>query len=357
MSADHGNSSVLDKVRSHEGPEGADDRDADRSFLLVFFSAFLSFLVLCAALSLFADPWGRFGTGRLPPSLWLDRDEKVALFQKEQFEPEAIVLGSSRSMKLSPVSIEALTAKRAFNFALNSARAEDHAAVLSWLHSQGKVPQLVLLGLDPEALHPDRAADTRLARSFLAPFAPSQIPCEKPSWGADLWGLESVHAALVSVKHEVLTHHTPPNAIFGTGGSLTYTIWERQVAEGQFDFDAAFAASVRNYRSLYRSFDRLDPVRIEVLEASLESLREQGTVVIAWVPPLHPRLLLALSTTEIEARQRDAAVLLLDLQARSLLHLGSIPDLDEGFWFDGAHVRDENAEILLRSLLGPAGTR
>ena len=95
------------------------------------------------------------------------RTEKMRLFQtcRQAGEITGLVLGSSRAMKLRPADLDRDTGLRFFNFAVDSACAEDYLAIYRWAVAQGARPKLLVLGLDIEALHDNDPLDGRLEQN------------------------------------------------------------------------------------------------------------------------------------------------------------------------------------------------
>src|SRR5215210_6689621 len=88
----------------------------DWVFVQTFAGTFLGALLALAALVYLSDPFGRFGTGLVPPIVSADRDYKATLYRARHPRPEVVLLGSSRVKTLRPDCITKLTNRPAFNF-------------------------------------------------------------------------------------------------------------------------------------------------------------------------------------------------------------------------------------------------
>src|SRR5690348_7094335 len=99
-------------------------------FMRAFLAIVLVGLAASAAVALIVDPFGAFGTGgRIPPAVPNERESKPDAFLAAAAPPQALVLGSSRVMKLNPKCVEELTGFPAFNFGFGNNHVEDMYAV------------------------------------------------------------------------------------------------------------------------------------------------------------------------------------------------------------------------------------
>ena len=332
----------------------------DRRFVLCFVAALFSCFAVVLLLALLIDPLGSYGTGLTPPLVPNDRDAKAIAYARLSPRPTAVILGSSRVMKIPPACLQTIVGMRVFNFGLNSARAEDDLAVWRFVQSQGPVHQ-VLIGLDPEALHNSVGPDDRLLRSRrLAPFVD---PTLRPHPLARLYrgGVEALRgetftASLRSIWF-VLTGRRPEAAyVFDSTGFL-HMAWERQVGDTHYEPAPHVEASVIPYRQRYEGFSALSARRIAALLELLDRARAAGARVDAFIPPLHPALVSAMARTTLAERTRETEDLLSELDKRGLLHFTRLPTLasfggDPALYFDGAHMMEANAVRLLRAVYG-----
>src|SRR5690349_19786525 len=84
---------------------------------------------------------------------------------------QGLILGSSRSMKLRPELLREKTGLEFFNFAVENARAEDYLAIERWVRQQTAPPNLLVVGLDIEALHDDDVPEEQLQANAELQFA------------------------------------------------------------------------------------------------------------------------------------------------------------------------------------------
>src|SRR5438477_2966570 len=120
-------------------------------FLAVILGALLSTLGAMAALNVLVDPYAECGTQIFLPD---DSDQhsrvmKVALLRRRDAPPQALILGNSRSLALSPTTVRTLTGLRTFNAAAANANVWDVLAFTRYVLGQPKRDlRLVILGFD-----------------------------------------------------------------------------------------------------------------------------------------------------------------------------------------------------------------
>lgn len=127
-----------------------------RAFLAATVGTFVLGVTAIFAFSAYVNPWGDFGpTGyhrlynaRLAKANYIDS------LPREQL-PEAIVLGSSNTMRYSPATIERELGLSAFNFGVFWGRAEDYLCIVSHLVKDlDHRPSLLIIGIDTWSLGP-----------------------------------------------------------------------------------------------------------------------------------------------------------------------------------------------------------
>ncbi len=337
------------------------DPASARRYLRTFTAIAALLLGGVAALNVIVDPTAIFGSGLLPPLVWNDRAEKLSLLRQAK-AVDTLVIGSSRAMKVEPEFLDQLAGGTAFNAALNSAQAEDYLAIYRYArHSAGHPIRTIILAIDPEAFHNGRDVDERLrAQADLANHVPG---LRGPSW----WGHRfkaalSYTTLLLSLRsiRFAMSAYPEPSSSFDGRGYLTYVQWEREIAQGTFDREAAFADVRSQYVQRYGGFSRLSPVRLGYLRELLDECARDEVRVFAYITPLHQRTRAALAeNTPFPDRVRELSALLADelgrrgipfLDATDVHSFGGDP---EGF-FDGVHPTAANNRQLLRRLIGSA---
>jgi len=341
-------------------------------FLALFLGVVAVLAGLYAGAVRLVDPHGDFGTGLFPVVNLDARAEKMRLFRAYAAgpaAPEGLILGSSRAMKLSPVSLEAETGRRFFNFAVDMARAEDYLAIYRWVRAQGTAIRYLVIGLDVEALHSDDRPDPGLQRNdaLMRALGPTDLPAP---------GLRRPHGFVRPIKEYKATFTSQytgdllrsvrfflrpqsrplPLMEFEPDGYLRYRRWESERAAGTFRFDRDME------RCLTKSLTRLDEMtglsrrRRGYLRDLVDEARRDGVRVVLWITSLHPlteRYLeahtsyasLLEATREYEQRlARDEGVATYDF-SRPANYDGS----DTGF-YDCDHIDESNASRVVAAL-------
>lgn len=326
---------------------------ATRRFLTAFF---VTTAVLLAAVSVpnaIVDPTGALGVGLFTPVVWTARKQKVARYETLSQPPSTLILGSSRVMKLPTLAVERTFGKGVFNFAVNSARAEDFLGTYDYVRATTGAPRTLLIGVDVEALAPGEPD----ARLIAEPELRGGVPM--PQLIRSRLG---ALAAVTSFSNLMLTTRvlrgsaTPPAATFDERGFLTYIKREAEIAEGVYDLQAEIEKSVTEYRGRFAGFNELSEERVELLRQVVARASADGVRTVLFITPLHPRVRDVLrQENDLERLTQSVWATLSELSkadgvcafdASSIESFGGDPDL----FYDGAHPREENNERLLRMI-------
>jgi len=264
-------------------------------------------------------------------------------------------------MKVSPREIERLTGRAAYNAAVESARVEDYLALVRF--AQGDChwsPTEIVIGLDVEAFHDHLAPDSRLlSNGNLRPYlSPSMRREMVPGAVRALLGAEHTAQSLMALGY-VIVGFPSEKSTFDPDGYLRYRAWEREIAEGTFEPD--IESSIREYDARLANFTALDPARQALFEELVARSASRSVRVRTFITPLHPLVLEHLDRSRNDERLRgDLVAYLTTLRERwpgfsyvdftEIATFGGDPEL----FFDGAHLRDENAVRLVRALFAEA---
>jgi hypothetical protein len=343
-------------------------------FLSVFLAATALFAAAYAGLVRGIDPRGDFGGGAFPVVGLDARADKMRLFRAYAAEapPRGLILGSSRAMKVSPSTLQEATGRRFFNFAVDNARAEDYLAIYRWVRRQGVRLELLVVGLDVEALHDDDRPEPGLLRARDLVDALGEARPAEPGLLAPLRSFRAARAVktykstftfeyaadmLQSVRFRLHPGSAPvPMMAFEPDGYLRYRRWEMERAAGSFrferDLDRCLAKSVGRFEHMTALSER----RREHLRRLLEEAESDGTRTIVFISSLHP-----LTARHLEARTRYADLLAATrryAQELSSRHVTADYDFsdperyggtDSGF-YDCLHVDESNAQRMIAAL-------
>ena len=334
--------------------------DWNRVFLCWLFGGILACVLGYSLAAVTVDPRGYFGTGLFPASALNSRQLKLSLFREYSRggQIDGIILGSSRSMAVSPRLLDEQGLGRSFNFAVNSARSEDYFAIFQWSIAEGAKTKWLLLGLDVEALHNVVRLDDRLRTNppLMAALGESKLDRfrnETSSWFA-------ISEAVVSDGYamDMLTSLRAQSGDFlewihlESDGCVSFPRWERDRQQGSFSLDNNILRSCDEYRRRFASMTALSRERVDLLERLLEAATSRQVRVVVWITPLHPRV--------VQALERDTGFATVLNETRALVsELGrrfGVRTLDfsepRSFggnsvdWWDGAHINEQNAARL-----------
>lgn len=327
-----------------------------RPFVRRFLALLLGLLLAIVAMNLLVNPMGLYPLRLLSPVTWNVRAVKPELLRQAEPKPQVLILGSSRSMQISPAEVQKLTGLPAFNAAVESAMAEDDYAMLRYaVERAGLRPRLVVLGIDVEAFHnrlpiEDQALEAEAFRGLL------------PGSGFSAWKkfyklfvVQQTRLSLRSLSVQ-LTGRLPQRNYFDPDGYLHYGEYERERASGRYDLDSKVQRYVAQYVARTAGYTAVSTERRKYLEELLQYCQERGIKVVMWVTPLGPRLLETIGPRGYNQREREVLAMLQELGAKygaavydfsSVENFGGDPN---GFW-DGAHMTEPNNALVTRLML------
>ena len=142
-----------------------------RRFVAGVLVAAAAVLLSVLAFNIVVDPFGTFGTGLFPTAIESDRSAKISLLEDLPYNPDILILGSSRSRPARPTLLKQLTGRSGFNAGVTSGGAPDWWVFAHlWLKRFPKGPHHVLLfvsdGVGTNHVNQQLASDAR-ARPYL----------------------------------------------------------------------------------------------------------------------------------------------------------------------------------------------
>lgn len=350
-------------------------------FRMKFLALFLVMLAMLAFLYAAAvrvvDPRGDFGTAMFPVVELEARSVKMRLFLEymNTSQPDGLILGSSRAMKLSPRTLEAALGQHFFNFAVDNARADDYLAIYRWVRRSNVHLKSLVIGLDIEALHNDDQPDPGLARNDALRQALGQEASPSESSLAQRSRLATMIRSLRTYKSAFtitclddavrsirlfLQPHTRPLPLleFEHDGYLRYRRWELQRAAGTFRFDHDMERCLYKYLARFQDMTALSSKRTAYLRQLIGEAQADGTKVVVWITSLHPM-------TERHLAARTLYPTLLNATRDALTSLRQdldVPTFDFSVaahyngaldgWYDCAHIDEANAERVANIVVG-----
>jgi hypothetical protein len=324
--------------------------------LITFLIILVGTLSAISVLNFVVNPLGYYPVSIFHPLTWSTRQIKAALMISSP-PVEALILGSSRTMSLSPAEIHRLSGLRAFNASVDSARIEDDLAIFRFAtEERGWNLREVVVGLDVEAFHDGIPPDPRLSTAPEFRHWLPWTPRLRVITGAlkDLVSLGQAHQSLRSIELHI-AGLSPRENVFQRDGWNDAEAWDEKFARGLVRSD--IDVSLGEYSNRYAGFQHVDVDRARMFEDLLASASRRGMKVRAFLTPLHPKVLERLRRERDFERLRNEVVSTLrDLESKNagfsfrdyteVQSFGGSVDL----FMDGAHVRKGNADRILAAL-------
>jgi hypothetical protein len=323
-------------------------------FVMSFLGRFLFQLLACCVLYLAAvrliDPYGTYGTHIFPVVLVQDRTEKKRLFEKYARDRPVtgVVLGSSRSMMLSPKLLENLTHQRYFNFAVSGASIHDLAEIYDWLRGEGVHLEHIIVGLDTDGLMVSSRVDSgqpvsalgRLVQKAKGVKAMFTIPVAEDTWRALAISVDLIH---------------PDRRItFEPDG-------HEKINEDLAGREVYTASCVVAWRRKFQGLNRVSNRYFEQLESIFRQARADGAAVTVFITPINPATERRMEFgTPYFDHKREVS-----MRAKALAEKWQVAFADFGDantfgaepegWSDCVHYDSENGNRLARRLLQGGG--
>ncbi|MCK4593825.1 hypothetical protein KAU45_04935 [bacterium] len=326
-----------------------------RSFLKLF-ALFLLPLAVLLVLQYLLDPLDMYPGEQLAPSVVqsVRREKAEGYLEHSGRDLDAVILGSSRAMRLDPCRLTGYGYK-AYNLAVHNARAEDLYCLLRLVLEHNARPlRLIVLGIDVESFHNAKPTDRNLLGCpELARYMGEAGPIGERSDEDLLRDLStnlrlSFVSAYLSVTGELERRRV---GLVPQNGNYTTTPLRPRNHSDRLD-----PSIVGMYRERFVGFTGLSSDRIGYFEGFLGLAAENGIRVLGFITTLHPSLdrYLARNTTYDE-RLEELRAYLDSLKYPNFTYRDfSLPerfggtDADFG---DSAHIGSVNAGLILDRLL------
>ena len=327
-----------------------------RRFVAGVLIAAVAVVLSVLGFNIVVDPFGIFGTGLFPTAIESDRSAKISLLEKLPYNPDILIMGSSRSRPARPKELERLTGRTGFNSGVTSGGAVDWWVFAHlWLKRFPQGPHHVLLfvsdGVGTNVVNPQLAADSRAT-----PYLPKGLDTGEWSILHKLEAYMSVDTARDSyrVVRACMRPEGCHTGFFHADGSLRLGLLR-----------AAGVRTKRMYTKLQAELARIRrdgishrlPTEHEQLtfERLLGYLNGHGITPVIVTNPLQPRLLAALNRRG-NPRYRWSVDYLDALHAKyrfDFIDLTSIKTFggSPSDFSDPTHVDTENMDLMLRYIV------
>jgi hypothetical protein len=321
-------------------------------------------LLVVGGVNAYVDPYGYTGTAAFPTAILSDRTTKACLAQRLTSPPRLLVLGSSRSMKIQPSYMRALTGSATFNAGVSSATPQDAWAFVNFLHDRFPAAhQRVLWMVDvemfrPKPLDPGLLATPALSRYFSASAQWSARLSGLPtllSWhtASDSWRVlsASLFRSSHARTHGQCTYRTNGVTQFTANGFRLWDIHDAARARG-FTLDQGVALTIQEYSRIYRSgYPALSPGAEHSFARTVGLLNQWGVRPLLVLTPVQPRLLKAIGPLGWNRRHAEVVSYLRRLQGQASFDLLDASHISSfggrpGDFYDGVHMMVPNLRRL-----------
>ena len=323
-----------------------------RRFVIGVLGAALAVVLSVLSVNILVDPFGTFGTHLFPTAIESDRAVKITLLEKLAYNPDILILGSSRSRPARPSILKELTGRTGFNAGVSGGGAVDWWVFSHlWLKRFPEGPHHVLLfvsdGVGTNAVNPQLAKDPRAV-----PYLPKDLGTGEWSILHKLSAYLSVDAVrdsyrVVRACMELTGCHV---SLYQPDGSLVRGLL-RHRADRMRRMYARLAEETARLRST--GINHRLPTTHEQLtfERLLGYLNAHGITPVIVTNPLQPQLLAELNR-QGNPRYRWSVQYLSSLHSRyrfdfidltSIATFGGSPD----DFTDPTHVDTKNMDLML----------
>ncbi len=353
-------------------PQIAPGASGARGFIAVALVTAFAVTALVAAFNMVVDPYGLLGTGLFVKGTFSDRTVKADLIEKLAAPPKVVVVGSSRSMRVSPTLIEDATGRTAFNAGVNGiGGAVDVWAFVNYLHDRWPEARFDYLWyVDVETFSNSEIGGRLTGEPRLLKYAGEGLTSRQHLSSAVaevLSGVESVLAwttvedsiALLRQQDKASTREVRYRRTFlDDGYRLPH---ERTPKAARRAYAKGLQTSLGQYVPIYRDdFERLDPGARQYFEATIALMRELGGSPTLVLTPMHPDLYAELRPLGWEERRGWVVDYLRSAQAEYGFTFVDMHDTarfgaDLKGFYDGVHMNDVNNDRLLRAVLRETG--
>ena len=328
-----------------------------RGFVRHFLALLIGVLVLIGLLNYFVNPTGLHAPKLLPTVNWNVRATKTELLQHAQPKPEALILGSSRAMKIQPALVQQLTGLATFNATVEGAMTEDDYVMLRYACERaGAQPKLLIIGVDVEAFHNARPSNVALLISDeLSELAPGGTRLSEWKKFTRLYSWEETKLTWRSLRHVVIGYPTTWNR-FDADGYLHYLLYEKERAAGNYPLQRRIDAFADDYSTRFTGYTQLSPERVEYLHDIMDYARQRHMRVILFLTTLHPRVIQVVESKGYEQRYAEVKQLLEQMKQQYGSEVFDFSTVDkfggQNDWFyDGAHIDERNADLITHKML------
>ncbi len=317
-----------------------------------------------AAVNWYVDPTGV--TGRSTKWLVAENSEvrsaKLDLYEatlEDGAAPQIVLLGSSRTMKFDPATVEQLTGERAFNAAVSGGVPRD-----AWLfvrlieERQGSTFPHLVWGLDADAFRDKQLRDGLSTDPRMSRFVSrTERFVTRVASAGTLTELQTLQAAIRSVANDGSAGQEPREARFSDRGMQLWSLPFGTTTEFR---ERLIRRQVAMYAGFIFERDSYEGIEEEPLEEFTDAIRianEHGDVPTIFLTPYHPLAEDLLDRYGMDERADEVRAKLRELQRGGDVEFEfvDLSDLDSfggdpTQFYDGIHMTPKNTARVLQRL-------
>jgi hypothetical protein len=339
----------------------------DKLPAIALVASFATTLAVIALLNFLVNPFAIYPTNLVDRTEGNFRKKKHTLLKRFSYEPDTVILGSSRAMTMRPDDVMMRIPSMCFNFAAPSCTAEDYYATMMVLTDDlGCSINTVVLAVDYEAFNPAEPLQSEIrffpkyARYLTLTPGTTANTAEKL---ALLFSYEQTDESLKAISRTIRKKSGVTKIQIRRDGWAMQIEREKEIAAGTFDLEKIMKKRIRKYpeRSLKLSkYTGLDDRRLKYLDMFFELCREQNVKVYAYITPYHPELWTVLQShpngamldrvkAELTARFAEQGITLHDYS-----HIESFGG-DPARFYDEIHPMPDTQAKILDALFASEG--
>lgn len=332
-------------VEAAAGPAATDASASPwRRWIRDFATTALLLLIAVVLLNLLVNPAGYYPTGLFPVLTANDVAQKRDLLLRQAAtRPAVLLLGSSKTMRLSPRLMPPALARAGFNAATSAAVPTDMLEMARYAYDKaGIAPRIVLVGVDVEMFH-----------NGIRPVG--HLPSLSQRAEA-LFSVEQTSQSLRSLGYRLKGGYPAVRRVLAADGTLQEPVLEQDERRGVDVFARDLPAMVANYHAIWSTYTGLSASESRALSDLVALCRAHGSTVVLFLSPTHPRLEAALRPWNYDSRKQMVRAELEKIAAQNGARFLDLSDVQSfggnlNDFYDGVHVKDGNAERMLQRLL------
>jgi len=320
-------------------------------------------LILSIATSYYANPHARFPSQRYLFINILARNLKTNLFEKIDYNPQLIILGSSRAFTIESDYVDRKTGYKTFNFSVESGTVVDYFWQLNYIldHEKEALQPLRTLVIDvapsiPSGLIPATQAEITFSKQPLAMLPYISLDYQKDvlfQYGEDIVSSQSLSDSLYLMAHSSLTPQAQAIIFQSDGFGLRKPTTHE-------DYVNNMKSNLVNVNDYGYFCAKLDSQGEELLTQLVSTAEKHNIGVVLYVSPVNGTVLekILLKKGPFNRCQKLWADFMNSLKSkhpnvwyRNLIDYQPITNMKEDGFYDIMHLRENASQAVIDQLM------